>query len=62
VKRVEDRDFEKRRRWFLQKADELEAMDADDCDSEEAKITFLAARAQELALYRKSSSATHSSQ
>ncbi|KAM0915981.1 hypothetical protein ACQ4PT_010460 [Festuca glaucescens] len=45
-------DFEKRNR-FYQKAEELEAMDANDCDSEEAKMTFLIARAQEVALCRK---------
>jgi hypothetical protein len=46
-------DFEERNRFLLQRADELEAMDANDCDSEEAKTTFLAARAQEVALCRK---------
>ncbi|KAK1573737.1 hypothetical protein QYE76_037322 [Lolium multiflorum] len=46
-------DFEERNRWFLQRADELEAMDANDCDSEEAKTTFLIARAKEVAFCRK---------
>uniref|UniRef100_A0ACD6APP0 Uncharacterized protein n=1 Tax=Avena sativa TaxID=4498 RepID=A0ACD6APP0_AVESA len=46
-------DFEERNRWYLQKADEMEAMDANDCDSEETKATFLVERAKEVALYRK---------
>ncbi|CAM0908588.1 unnamed protein product [Alopecurus aequalis] len=46
-------DWEKRDRWYLQKAAELEAIDANDCDSEEAKVAFLAAREQALRLYRK---------
>ncbi|XP_047058802.1 uncharacterized protein LOC124665427 [Lolium rigidum] len=46
-------DFEKRSRWFLQKADELEAMDPKGCDSEEAKIGFLAFQVEVAASYRK---------
>ncbi|KAM0832015.1 hypothetical protein ACQ4PT_065169 [Festuca glaucescens] len=46
-------DFEKRSRWFLQKADELEAMDPNGCDSEEAKIGFLAFQVEVAASYRK---------
>ncbi|XP_051200143.1 uncharacterized protein [Lolium perenne] len=46
-------DFEERNRFYLKKAEELEAMDADDCDSEEAKATFLIARAEEVAFCRK---------
>jgi hypothetical protein len=38
---------------WMQQGFREEEMDADDYDSEEAKIAFLAARAKELALYRK---------
>jgi hypothetical protein len=46
-------DFERRKRCFLQKADELEAMDPNKCDSEEAKIAFMAFQADVAAQYRR---------
>ena len=48
-------DWEKRDRFFLQEADRLEAIDVNDCDcdTEEAKIAFMAARDKEVALCRK---------
>jgi hypothetical protein len=45
--------IEERNRFYLQQADELEAMDANDCDSEEVKIVFLAERPKEVAWLRK---------
>jgi hypothetical protein len=46
-------DFERRKRCFLQKADELEAVDPNKCDSEEAKIAFIAFQKEVAAHYRR---------
>uniref|UniRef100_A0ACD5UJC2 Uncharacterized protein n=1 Tax=Avena sativa TaxID=4498 RepID=A0ACD5UJC2_AVESA len=46
-------DFEDRSRRLLKNAEELEAIDPNGCDSEEAKIAFIAFQAEEAARYRR---------